>query len=304
MAGQIGLIFSCDLGFKGLNAIIAAALISTPIAIILGIFSGIILNRAKGHEMIASYILGFFMNGIYQLIVLYLIGWLIPVHNKALLLSRGYGVRNSISLSGIRSALDNFIPAVITGSEGAKNFSMLNSGNIFLLIQLPFFDGVIKIPLGTIILIIISCLIMRWFQNTKLAHDMKAIAQNQTAAYSAGIPVNRTRITAVVISTVLACYGQIIYLQNIGTLNTYSGHDQAALFSIAALLIGGASISRAGIKNLFAGVILFHLIFITAPNAGKNLIGDAQTGEYFRVFISYLIIALSLVIHSRRRHID
>ena len=50
------------------------------------------------------------------------------------------------------------------------------------------------------------------------------------------------------------------------------------------------------------GVILFHLMFIVAPNAGKNLIGDAQIGEYFRVFVSYGIIALSLVIHALKRN--
>ncbi|MBQ2617483.1 MAG: ABC transporter permease, partial [Synergistaceae bacterium] len=137
---------------------------------------------------------------------------------------------------------------------------------------------------------------------TKLGQDMRAIGQSQAVADSAGIPVNRTRIIAIVISTVLACYGQIIYLQNMGTLNTYNSHDQAGMFSIAALLIGGASVSRATIANVFAGVILFHLMFIVAPVAGKNLIGDAQIGEYFRVFVSYGIIAIALVLHAWRRN--
>ena len=302
MAGQIGLVFICDWGIVGLPAIFLAMLIGTPIAIILGIFCGYILNNAKGREMVTSYILGFFINGVYQLVVLYFMGWIIPITNKTLILSRGYGIKNSVSLTGIRGVLDNLIPTVIAGTEGAKNFISLNSSGTFILMQLPFFNGVIKIPLATLLLTGIFCILIIWFRNTKLGQDMRAIGQNQDVANFAGIPVNRTRIIAIVISTVLACYGQIIYLQNMGTLNTYNGHDQAGMFSIAALLIGGASVSKATISNVFMGVILFHLMFIVAPNAGIKLTGDAQIGEYFRSFVSYGVIALALVIHAWKRN--
>ena len=111
-------------------------------------------------------------------------------------------------------------------------------------------------------------------------------------------------ITAIVISTLLACYGQIIFLQNIGTINTYSSHEQTGIFAIAALLIGGATVAKAGIANAFIGVLLFHLMFVISPLAGKNLIGDAQLGEYFRVFVSYGIIAVTLLLHAWRRRSD
>ncbi len=133
---------------------------------------------------------------------------------------------------------------------------------------------------------------------------MRAIGQDMAVADSAGIPVERTRIIAIVISTVLACFGQIIFLQNIGTMNTYNSHDQAGMFAIAAILIGGASVSRATIANVFVGVVLFHLMFVVSPMAGKELIGQAQLGEYFRVFVSYGIIALALVLHAWKRQRD
>ena len=302
MAGQIGLLFICDWGIVGIPGIVLACLIGTPIAIVLGIFCGNVLNRAKGREMVTSYILGFFINGVYQMVVLYLMGWIIPITNPVLLLSRGYGVRNAVSLLGIRGILDNLIPTVITGTQGAGQFFNAQGGNPFILLQIPLIDGSIRIPLATLIVIALFCVFIIWFRKTKLGQDMRAIGQNQAVSDSAGIPVNRTRIIAIVISTVLACYGQIIYLQNMGTLNTYNSHDQAGMFSIAALLIGGASVSRASIANVFLGVILFHLMFIVAPVAGKNLIGDAQIGEYFRVFVSYGIIAIALVLHAWKRN--
>lgn len=277
MAGQIGLIFVTDWAVAGWYGMLLASIVGMPIAIVLGYICGAVLNRAKGREMVTSYILGFFINGVYQLVVLYGMGRLIPIRNPQLVLSRGYGIRNAINLTGIRRTLDSLI---------------------------PFKIGTIDIPIATFILIGIFCLFIVWFRRTKLGQDMRAIGQDMAVAEAAGIPVERTRIIAIIISTVLACFGQIIFLQNIGTMNTYNSHDQAGMFAIAAILIGGASVSRATITNVFVGVILFHLMFVVSPMAGKELIGQAQLGEYFRVFVSYGIIALALVLHAWKRHRD
>ena len=42
-------------------------------------------------------------------------------------------------------------------------------------------------------------------------------------------------------------------------------------------------------------------MFYVAPYAGKNLIGEAQLGEYFRVFVSYGVITLALVMYEMRK---
>jgi len=269
MAGQIGLIFISDWN--------VAALIATPIAILFGWMCGVVLNKARGREMVTSYILGFFMNGVYQLAVLYGFGSLVPIVNPELVLSRGYGIRNVTNLDNIRGTLDNAIELEIMG---------------------------IHIPLATFLLIAVFCLFIVWFRRTKLGQDMRATGQDLAVAHSAGIPVMRTRIISIVISTVLAAYGQIIFLQNVGTLNTYNSHEQAGVFAIASLLVGGATVARASILNVFTGVLLFHLMFVVSPMAGKYLVGDAQIGEYFRVFVCYAIISLALVLHAWRRHAD
>ena len=120
-------------------------------------------------------------------------------------------------------------------------------------------------------------------------------------AGATGIAVERTRIIAIIISTVLAGFGQIIFLQNLGTINTTNSHEQTGMFAIASLLIGGASVTKASIPNALIGVILFHLLFLVAPMAGKNLIGSGMLGEYFRQFVSYGVIALSLVLYEWKR---
>ncbi|MDO5788365.1 MAG: ABC transporter permease [Fusobacterium sp.] len=274
MAGQLALIFITDWQIVGLQGFFLAIIVSLPLGALMGLIGGVVLNRAKGREMITSMILGFFINGVYQLIVLYGMGKVIPITDTSILLSRGYGIRNAIDLKNIRRALDDGI--------------VLHIGNF-------------SIPILTMLAVVLFCLFIVWFRKTKLGQDMRAIGQDLEVSKSAGIAVDRTRVIAIVISTMLAAIGQIIFLQNIGTMNTYNSHEQIGMFSIAALLIGGASVAKASIPNALSGVILFHAMFILAPRAGKELIGSAQIGEYFRVFVSYGIIALVLIMHQWRR---
>jgi len=276
MAGQIGLILVVDWGIGGIPSLLLAALIGAPISIGLGYFCGYIMNLAKGREMVTSYIIGFFMNGAYQFLLLFCMGSIIPITNAELLLSRGYGVRNSLDLPNIRQALDKLLSVNVFG---------------------------MKIPVITFAVIFAFCLLILWFKKTKIGQDMRAVGKNRAVANGAGIPVGTTRFLAIIISTLIACFGQIVSLQNLATINTYNSHEQVGVFSIAALLVGGATAESASILNVFVGVFLFHLMFVVSPMAGKNLIGDAQLGEYFRVFVSYGIIAVSLLLHAwKKRH--
>ena len=279
MAGQIGLILASDWQIVGVPGMVLAMILSIPISVLLGLFCGKILNMAKGREMITSYIMSFFINGVYQLVVLYMMGSVIPIKHTSIKLPRGYGIRTTVSLLNMRQKLDNLIP-----------FS----------VKLPFF-GEIRIPLMTFIIIALMCLVIVWFRRTKLGQDMRAVGQDMEVARDAGINVERTRIVAIVISTVLAGFGMIIYLQNMGNIATYSSHSQIGMFCIAALLVGGASVDKASIGNVFLGVILFHLMFIVAPRAGAAITGDSMIGEYFRVFVSYAVITVALVMYETNK---
>ena len=271
MAGQIGLILASDWQIIGIPGMVLAMILSIPISVLLGVFCGKILNMAKGREMITSYIMSFFINGVYQLVVLYLMGSVIPIKHGSIKLPRGYGIRNTVSLLSMRQKLDNLIPLTIKG---------------------------VKVPVATFIIIAILCLFIVWFRRTKLGQDMRAVGQDMEVARDAGINVERTRIIAIVLSTVLAGIGMIIYLQNMGNIATYSSHSQIGMFCIAALLVGGASVDKASIGNVFLGVILFHLMFIVAPKAGAAITGDSMIGEYFRVFVSYAVITVALIMYE------
>ncbi|HUW70964.1 MAG TPA: ABC transporter permease [bacterium] len=271
MSGQIGLILAINWNITGVEGLAFAALIGTPISVMMGYIAGAVLNRAKGREMVTGYILAFFINGVYQFVVLYMMGAIFPIRNPAIVLSRGYGIRNTLNLQGVRQSLDT----------------------LFMLKVGPYL-----IPVATFIVIAGLCVFVVWFKKTKLGQDMRAVGHDMAVAQAAGIPVDRTRIIAIIISTVLANFGQIIFLQNMGNMATYNAHDQTSFFAVAAILVGGASVKKAAISNVFIGVILLHVLFVVTPRAGQNLFGSAMIGEYFRQFIGYGVIALTLVLYA------
>ena len=274
MGAEIAIILVADWQIWGIPGVVLAMILSIPFSALLGFICGTLQNMAKGREMITSYIINFFINGWYQLIVLYIMGAIVPIAHASIMLPRGYGIRNTVSLLNMRQCLDDLLAIRVAG---------------------------VKIPVFTFLLVALLCLFIVWFRRTKLGQDMRAVGQDLEVAKAAGINVDRTRIISVVMSTVCAGFGMVIYLQNIGNLPTYTGHAQIGMFCIAALLVGGASVEKAGIGNAFLGVILFHLMFIVAPGAGAFITGDSMVGEYFRVFLSYGVITLALIMYEAKK---
>ena len=330
MAGQAGLFIVAILRLQGITAILVAAIISVPLAIVLGWLTGKLLNKTKGKEMITSMILGFFASGIYQFIFLFVLGGIIPINAKGIMMSSGIGVRNTIDLTPMKYAIDNIwrmdiFTAIIIFSavflviglvkliykkvKTKKVFAQIGvcAGGITLGILghtlqiFATYKQFCSIPMVSFILIALLCLFIPTFLKTKLGQDMRAVGQDMKVAAVAGIDVDKTRITAVCISTVFAALGQIIFLQNLGNISTYNAHENVGMFSAAALLIGGATVSKATVGQAIMGTVLFHLLFNVSPMAGRNIFGSAEIGEYFRVFIAYGIIAVTLALYAWKK---
>lgn len=333
MAGQIALIAITHWGIVGLAGFTVAVLLSLPLSLLFGYLTGVVLNKTRGQEMIAGMILGFFTNGLYQLLFLFLVGTIIPMNNPVLVLSGGIGVKNTIDLTAIKYSLDKAfdpffkitlvhagmvicVALIALFAYGAyknkkedryeKYINSIIKSGIFvvifaLLIVLSMQKSIInmiKFPTASFLVIGLICIFTKFIMTTKLGQDFRTVGQDMHIAEVSGINVSKTRIKAIMISTVLAGIGQIIFLQNIGTLNTYGGHEQVGMYAIAALLVGGASVSRATIGQAIIGTALFHTLFIVSPQAGQNLFGNAQIGEYFRVFVAYGVIGISLALYA------
>ena len=297
MAAQAGYIITLNIGGTGIQGILMTCVFSVPIAIVLGWLTGALLNRAKGKEMITSIILSFFANGVYQFIFMILVGWIIPVRLTGMLLQNadgtpGIGVVNTVDLSSMKYGIDNLWKWDIAMKDIQKLVDALG-----ISIQVPA-GRPVSIPVGTFLLIFALCAAMYFLFRTKQGQDFRSVGHDIGIASISGIDVDGVRIKAIVFSTVLACLGQIIFLQNIGNIQTYGSHVQVGTYAVASLLIGGATVRKATVGQAILGVFLFHTLFVVSPLAGKNLMNNVQIGEYFRVFISYGVICVALSLHA------
>lgn len=326
MAAQIAALWVIEWGISGLAGFLTAMAITMPIAAFFGFLIGKLMNRMKGQEMIGGLILGYFANGLYQLLFLFIFGNLIPLKAPGLVIKGSTGVANTIDLStdrGFKYALDGLwrvpfgtaalilcgliavwsLVKLVTKKEDKKK-ALTRTGvcaAVAIIAQLPFMTAafsMVSVPMVTFLIVALLCVFNNAIMKTRIGQQFRAVGQNRTVANAAGINVDRVRVIAIIISTVLAGWGQLIFVQNMGSFQTYGAHEQVGLYAGAAILVGGASIKKATNGQALLGCILFHLLFIVAPSAGKNLFGDAAIGEYFRVFISYGVIALALVIYA------
>ena len=330
MAAQIAALWVIEWNVAGrfgsLAAFAAAMVMTVPIAAFFGFLIGKLLNKMKGQEMIGGLILGYFASGLYQLLFLFIFGNLIPLNAPGLVIKGSTGVANTIDLSterGFKYALDDlwrvdfgtglyvfcgvYLAIVLLRllRKRADKKKALRSAAIgigaCLVYQIPAVANLfsmVKVPMVTFALVGVLCLFNDSLMRTQLGQRFRAVGQSRTVANVSGINVDQIRVIAIMISTVLAGWGQLIFVQNMGSFQTYGAHEQVGLYAGAAILVGGASIRKATNSQAILGCILFHLLFIVAPAAGKNLFGDAAIGEYFRVFISYGVIALALVMHA------
>lgn len=326
MAAQIAALWVIEWGITGLGGFLVAMVMTMPIAAFFGMLIGKLMNKMKGQEMIGGLILGYFANGLYQLLFLFIFGNLIPLNAPGLVIKGSTGVANTIDLSterGFKYALDGLLRvpfgtalyivcgviAVITvimvlmkkldTKKAGIRIGICVAGVV--LYQIPAVAALfsmVTVPLVTFLVVGLLCLFNNALMKTRIGQQFRAVGQNRTVANASGINVDRVRVIAIMISTVLAGWGQLIFVQNMGSFQTYGAHEQVGLYAGAAILVGGASIKKATNGQALLGCILFHLLFIVAPSAGKNLFGDAAIGEYFRVFISYGVIALALVMYA------
>lgn len=238
------------------------------------------------------------------LLLLVNIAGLVMIQDTELVQPQGYGLRTSVNLDW--RAVEGRPEGKITGALDGLGAVKLQLGQGGVQTELA-------LPIGTFGAAFLVCLAIHFLLGTKLGQEMRALGQDMHIAGVLGIGVDRTRIIAIIVSTVLAAWGQMVFLQNMGTINVYSSHEQVGMMAVAALLVGGASASEAKIGHALLGTLLLHLLMLLSATAGPQLfpVGDtgaAQLGEYLRSTAAYGVIALALALHAykeaRRREAE
>ena len=286
----IGLNFGISLGIVGglLGASLAiemnlgnawaslgvAVVIGAAVSSLLGVGYGVLLNRVKGSEMTVSTYVGF------SVIALMNIVWLsLPFKNGELIWPLGgEGMRTTINLNSSFGEVLSATPL---------SFNISGQGITFGQVGL-------YIPTVAVIFFLVFCLFMWLFMRSKTGMAMSAAGANPKFAQATGVNVNRMRIVGTAISTALAGVGIVLYAQSYGFLQLYNAPLMMGFHCVAAVLIGGASISRAKISHVLLGTFLFQGILAVALPVANSLLPEGNLSDVLRIIISNGIILYAL----------
>ena len=243
-------------------AVLIAIVIGVVLSTGIGWLYGLLLNRVKGSEMtVTTYA---FMNIVWTIL---------PFKSGELIFpNAGEGLRNTISL--------------------ASSYSGVMNNTLKFSINLPF--GKVEIPTGLLLFFFLMCLLVWLFMRSKTGAAMSAAGANPMFAQASGINVNRMRLIGTTLSTVIAAVGILVYAQGFGFMQLYNGPMMMGFTSVAAVLIGGASATRAKISHVLIGTFLYQGIMALGLPVINLFIPEGNLSEVMRLIISNGIIIYAL----------
>lgn len=263
LCGLLGGLISLEMNLTGGIALFVAILVAIPIAAVVGYFYGVLLNKVKGSEMMVSTYMGF------SAVSLMCIAWLLlPFKSPEIKWPIGQGLRTTIALSDrYDKVLDHAFSFKIAG---------------------------VVVPTGLILMFLACCFIMWVILRTKKGISMSAAGSNPKFAEASGINIQSARIFGTMLSTILGAVGIIVYAQSYGFYQLYQAPMMMGFAAVAAILIGGASATKAKISHVIIGTTLFQgLLTIGLPVANK-IVTEGNLAEVVRIIISNGIILYAL----------
>lgn len=260
-AGLLGAVLSIELGLTGIGGFIGAILMSLPISLLFGYGYGFILNKVKGEEMMIATYVGF------SSVAFMCIMWLIlPFKRPDMIWAYGgEGLRTTISVEGYWNKI---------------------LGKVFLLSENLSY-------IGEILFFILLAFLLKEYFKGRNGLAMKAVGANEKFAKSIGVNIDKTRINSVIMSTMIAGVGIIVYQQSFGFIQLYLAPFYMAFPAIAAVLIGGGSVRKATVFNVVVGTVLFQGVITMTPVVISGLI-KTDMSETIRVIISNGMIIYAL----------
>ena len=158
----------------------------------------------------------------------------------------------------------------------------------------------IVFPTGTILFFALLTFLVWAFFRTKMGASLTAVGSNPDYAKFCGINVDKMRTISVILSTVIAAIGIIVFQESFGFIQLYTAPLYMAFPAIAALLLGGASVGKVSIKNVIIGVFLFQGILTMTPSVLNNII-KSDMSEAIRIIVSNGMIVYALTRTMRVR---
>lgn len=295
IGGLIGTILSMEFMFKGIAGFGMAILISIPIAGLFGWLFGKMLNKMKGSEMIVSTYTGF------SAVALASILWVFaPLSNNQLTMFMGGGLRNIVALEEYFGRILNDFLSIKVVQETA-NGVMGATHTFFNTTELQLaekfgsdYTMAFQLPTGAILFSLAACYLMYLFINSRTGYAIRMTGDNKAFARSSGVNVDKYRLIAVMLSTILGAIGIIVYSQSFGNVQLYQAPLMMSFPAVAAVLIGGASAKRVKISHVIIGTFLFNSLMSIALPVANNLIPNSSLSEIMRMIVQNGVILFAL----------
>lgn len=269
-----------------------AVIVAIVFGILFGWLYGLLLNRVKGSEMVIATYTAF------SFVALMCIAWLVlPFKNRSMLWPIGKGLKNTITMENTYGGLLNdFLSLKFVQVHDTGNMVVLFNRTGQYVTQNYGIESVTKfqIPTGMILFFLLFCYLVYLFVNSRTGVAMRAVGDNPKFAEASGINVNRSRLLGVIISTVLGAIGIIVYSQGFGYMQLYNAPQTMAFQAVAAVLIGGASATKAKISHVLVGTFLFNAILVVSLPVANQLVPDGGISDVFRVVTTYGVILFAL----------
>ena len=171
-------------------------------------------------------------------------------------------------------------------------------GAAYIITEARFYDLSAKLPrdwhiagisvdwLGPVVMLVLAGLFQLLMTRYQWGRSVFAVGGNETAALFSGIPVDRVKTSAYVISGLLASVSGIVLavVQGQGKADLANGYE---LDIIASAVVGGASL--AGGRGSVAGAVLGALIFGVLRNALPQIPGATF---YDRLIVGVVVIVI------------
>lgn len=271
IGGMLGAVISVQFKMQGLPGVFAAMAMGMVFGAFFGWLYGFILNKVKGDEMIIATYVG------YSFVALMNIFWIIlPFTNPEVVMGfNGEGLRVTISLQNTWDKAISKLFAIPFGTAGEQTGAQL------------------LIPVGMFVVFAVFAVLIWLYFKTKSGSAMTAVGSNASYARAAGINANKYRSMSVIISSALAAAGMVIYQQAFGFVQMYNAPLAFAFPSVAAILLGGASVNKASVVNVMVGAMLFQAILTMTPTVINTAI-QVDISEILRLIISNGLIVYAL----------
>ncbi|MDD7648689.1 MAG: ABC transporter permease [Cloacibacillus porcorum] len=264
VCGLFGMVCSIEAGVSGYAWLLLAFAIAVPLAVIVGYGYGKLMNAVKGSEMTIATYTGF------SVVALMCLAWLmLPFKNPKMGWFIGKGLRETIQLDAVGAA------------------QILNK-------ILAFNIGDIVIPTGLLLIFALFCVLVWLFFRSKMGIAISAGGINPKFAQATGLNIDKNRVYANILSTVLGAVGIIVYSQSFGYAQLYTAPLMMAFPAVAAVLIGGATASRAKVSHVVIGVFLFQGLLTTALPVANEIFAGTDLSEIMRMIIQNGIILYAL----------